>query len=122
MKLKDVKQKIDDYFDSVTSEEIAVRLNYQVTRGNYFYIKHQNVVNIEAKKRLCFYTYVDENKTIVLNESIILDFEDKFDDENILKMVEIENIEGFMFWNCSKAGKKWFQENWLPVYSTMQLF
>jgi len=116
MKLEKTKQIIDDYFNSVTSEEVFERLSYQVTRSNYYYIKNRKVL----PKDLCFYTYVGKDKVIKCLESIILDFDDKFDDENIQKMIEVEKeTEGFMFWNASKTGNQWFKDNW---HSALKLF
>lgn len=58
---------------------------------------------------IIFYVIKDNNDIIQLGQQLWVQF--KEDDMNIEKMVEIEKIEGFMFWNKSVEGELWFKNN-----------
>ena len=58
------------------------------------------------------YTLKDKEGTIQLwGGSLDISFHDNFE-ENIQKIEAMEKTEGFMFWNLSTEGEKFYRENW----------
>ena len=65
----------------------------------------------EFSSFLLLYTYKNDDGVIQLGPSIPIDKYDQ-DEANILKMEKIEKeTSGFMFWNNSPEGTKWFEDN-----------
>jgi len=55
------------------------------------------------------YTYVDFNKVIQLGCTLAVDFHEN--EKSIEAMTELSTRAGFMFFNNSEEGKKWFVDN-----------
>ena len=79
------------------------------TREIYF----KNVVNTDLPQGLVFYVYKDKSDVIHIGNSIPLSLSTKESIviESIERMEEVEKINGFMFWNLSPEGEKFFNDN-----------
>ena len=67
------------------------------------------------------YTYKDVDGAIHLGKNIILELrtDEKTVSESIEKMKEVEKSEGFLFWNNSPEGEKFFKDNAEVIGSLM---
>jgi hypothetical protein len=63
------------------------------------------------------YVYKDKNNIIQIGSTMVAEFisDEKTIEKYVNKMKEIEKIDGFMFWNNSEEGKKFFDENWNEI-------
>ena len=78
------------------------------TKEVYFKV---NVLSELPVARL-YFTLKDDNGVVQLwGGSLCLDFHNDNED-NIKLMQDMEKIKGFMFWNNSDEGEKWYKENW----------
>lgn len=76
------------------------------TREVYYYVYSQS----ELPVGLVGFTYKDKDGVIQLGNCLPISFHDGHE-FNIKKMLKIEKRRGFMFWNCSEDGKKFFEVN-----------
>jgi len=58
-----------------------------------------------------YFTFKDNEGIIQLGSSICISFHDDIE-ETLQKIGNTEKREGFMFWNLSPEGEKFFTENW----------
>ena len=63
----------------------------------------------DLPKAVLNYTYKDSDGIIQIGKTLNVDFNE--DEKNIKQMEEISNSLGFMFFNNSEEGKKWFKDN-----------
>jgi hypothetical protein len=87
------------------------------TREIYF----KQMMMTELPMALVNYTYIDENEIIKIGSNISLEFSVNEDivQENLKKMEDVENMKGFLFWNNSPEGEKFFKENWGVISSCL---
>ena len=80
------------------------------TREIYF----KNLVFCGLPMGMVGYTYKDSNGVIQIGKSVCLEL--RTDEITVEKSVnimkEIENTDGFMFWNNSSEGEEFFKSNW----------
>jgi hypothetical protein len=84
--------------------------NIMTTREIYF----KNLVFCDLPMGMVGYTYKDSNGVIQIGKSVCLEL--RTDEITVEKSVnimkEIENTDGFMFWNNSPEGEEFFKNNW----------
>ena len=80
-------------------------------KETYEFIKNR----CEYPVALLQYTYKDLDGIIQIGKSLNVDFSE--DEINIEKMKRITLIEGFMFFNNSKEGMKFFKDNPIKFYT-----
>ena len=85
-------------------------LNNMTTREIYF----KNLVFCDLPVGRIGYTYKDGNGVIHIGKDVCLELRtDEITVEKSLNiMKEIENTDGFMFWNNSPEGEEFFKSNW----------
>jgi hypothetical protein len=80
------------------------------TREIYF----KNLVFCDLPMGMIGYTYKGGDGVIQIGKSVCLEL--RTDEITVEKSVnimkEIENIDGFMFWNNSTVGEEFFKSNW----------
>lgn len=87
------------------------------TREIYFKI----LVMSDLPQGLIGYTYVDNDGTIQVGKSVALELrtDETTVEKSINIMKEVENIEGFMFWNNSTEGEEFFKNNIQSIITKM---
>ena len=90
-------------------ESITYFYNKEHIKNFYFNIKKECDLPIAR----LFYTYIDFNKIIQIGDSICIHL--KEDKKNIELMTELSTRAGFMFFNNSVEGRKWFKENPIKI-------
>ena len=80
------------------------------TREIYF----KNLVFCDLPMGMIGYTYKDCNGVIQIGKSVCLELRtcEITVEKSVNIMKEIENTDGFMFWNNSPEGEEFFKSNW----------
>jgi hypothetical protein len=80
------------------------------TREIYF----KNLFFCDLPMGLIGYTYKDKNNIIQIGKSIPLELrtDETIVEKSVNIMKQVENTDGFMFWNLSPEGEDFFKRNW----------
>ena len=83
------------------------------TREIYF----KNLVFCDLPMGRIGYTYKDGNGVIHIGKDVCLELrtDEITVEKSINIMKEIENTDGFMFWNNSPEGEEFFKSNWAVI-------
>lgn len=83
------------------------------TREIYF----KAIMNTKLPVGMVGYVYKDEAGVIQIGKSICLNL--RTDEETVTKSIKqmnnTERSNGFMFWNISLEGEKFFKDNWSAI-------